>query len=213
MLECEVKIDQPTGDFALELSCGVDRFQASWNLATGECVLKRLTDTGSEALASAQTAMKGPGKYRLRFANMDERLTLWVDSGMPFGDGVIYPPPRQLGPTKENDLNEPASIGTRASNLSVSAVKLWRDTYYTVNIDTPGPDAGATVDLGNPTEWAPLRELAAKSMYVQPGHYLCMGDNSPESSDGRSWGTVPRRLLLGRALTIYYPFNRIRRIE
>jgi signal peptidase I len=44
-------------------------------------------------------------------------------------------------------------------------------------------------------------------MYVQPSHYLCLGDNSPESSDGRYWGLVPQRLLLGRALMVYYPFN------
>ena len=49
--------------------------------------------------------------------------------------------------------------------------------------------------------------------YVQPSHYLCLGDNSPESSDGRSWGLVPRRLLLGRALLVYYPFSRVERIR
>ena len=26
-----------------------------------------------------------------------------------------------------------------------------------------------------------------------------MGDNSPESSDGRTWGAVTKRLLLGKA--------------
>jgi signal peptidase I len=41
---------------------------------------------------------------------------------------------------------------------------------------------------------------------VQPGHYLCLGDNSPESSDSRQWGAVPERLMLGRALAVYYPF-------
>jgi signal peptidase I len=33
-----------------------------------------------------------------------------------------------------------------------------------------------------------------------------MGDNSPHSSDGRCWGLVPERLMLGRALVVYYPF-------
>ena len=44
------------------------------------------------------------------------------------------------------------------------------------------------------------------TLYVQPGHYLCLGDNSPHSSDGRAWGLVPERLMLGRALVVYYPF-------
>ena len=47
-----------------------------------------------------------------------------------------------------------------------------------------------------------------RTMYVQPGHFLCLGDNSTESSDGRAWGLVPQRLLLGRALIVYYPFSR-----
>ena len=29
-----------------------------------------------------------------------------------------------------------------------------------------------------------------------------------ESSDGREWGLVPERLMLGRALVVYFPFNR-----
>ncbi len=43
-------------------------------------------------------------------------------------------------------------------------------------------------------------------MYVQPDHVLCMGDNSFHSSDSRMWGLVPRRLLLGKAVAVYYPF-------
>ena len=27
--------------------------------------------------------------------------------------------------------------------------------------------------------------------YVQPGHYLCLGDNSAQSSDSRKWGAGP----------------------
>jgi signal peptidase I len=213
MIECEVNIEQPQGKLILELSKGVDRFQARWDLTTGSCTLVRLNEHGtSEELATASTTVKHAGKFRLRFANMDDRLTLWVDSALPFGPGVSYPPPNQVGPTEKNDL-EPASIGVQGASLSVAALKLWRDTYYTANIDPPGPDAGAQVDFSDPTTWGALRELPARSMYVQPGHFLCMGDNSPESSDGRSWGLVPRRLLLGRALMIYWPFPRAGRIE
>jgi signal peptidase I len=67
-------------------------------------------------------------------------------------------------------------------------------------------DAGDTnIDWSNPP-WQALNKLPARTLYVQPKHYLCLGDNSPHSSDGRSWGLVPERLLLGRALLVYYPF-------
>jgi hypothetical protein len=52
------------------------------------------------------------GSFRLRFANVDERLTVWVDDNLPFGDGVIYSPPSTRGPTEANHV-EPASIGAR----------------------------------------------------------------------------------------------------
>jgi signal peptidase I len=48
--------------------------------------------------------------------------------------------------------------------------------------------------------------MPVRTYYVQPGHFLCLGDNSPHSSDGRAWGLVPERLMLGRALMVYYPF-------
>ncbi len=39
ILECEAAIDNPQGEFTLELSKGVDRFQARWDLASGTCTL------------------------------------------------------------------------------------------------------------------------------------------------------------------------------
>ena len=47
------------------------------------------------------------------------------------------------------------------------------------------------------------------TFYVQPGHYLCLGDNSGQSSDGRSWGLVPERLMLGKAVFVFFPINRV----
>ncbi len=207
MLECEVQINAPQGQLVFELSRGPDRFHATWDLTTGKCTLSRLSDGREDDLGTQDTLLKRAGKYRIRFANVDERLMLWVDSSQPFGAGVVYDPPRQRGPTK-NDL-EPASIGVKGTvSLAVSSLKLWRDTYYTVNLGNNMPDAGQTVDLSLPDRWEPLMGLRPLTMYVQPGHYLCFGDNSPESSDGRSWGLVPERLLLGRAMLVYWPYWR-----
>ena len=214
MLECEVQVDQAQGEMVLELSKGVDRFQARWDLVSGVCTLFRIADGKETRLESSETALKKPGKYRIRFADFDERLTLWVDSALPFGEGVVYQPPALRGPT-ENDL-QPASISVRAGALAVTRLKLWRDTYYTVYINSSDTANGPNgpIDFARPADWEPMRNLPVKTLYVQPNHFLCLGDNSRESSDGRSWGTVPKRLMLGRALMIYYPLNgRAGRIE
>src|SRR5262249_30840381 len=136
----------------------------------------------------------------------DERLTVWVDGHLVFGNGVGYGhvAGQVVAPTS-NDL-EPASIGVNGGAVSVGLIKLWRDTYHT--LDASSPDASEPGDWGDPRTWDNLRALPVKTLHVQPGHYLALGDNSPESSDSRMWGLIPEKLVLGKALLRYYPFER-----
>jgi signal peptidase I len=208
ILECDVTVDGQSGDVVLELSKGVDRFRADWNLGEGSCTLVRVHDGKEEKLDSRTSVLRPGSSHRLRFANVDERLTVWVDGQLPFGEGRDYEPARSRGPTKENDLERPASVGSHGAAVSVHHLKLWRDTYYTLTPGSGSSDSNLSGDdWADPSRWERLQHLSAKTFFVQPGHYLCLGDNSPESSDGRSWGTVPERLLLGRALLVYYPFR------
>jgi signal peptidase I len=214
MIDCEVNIDKAEGQLVLELSRGRQRFRAEFNLASGDCTLKQIrnhsekdtpADEAGDQLAVQPTGLKKPGTYHVRFANVDDRLLLWVDHAMPFGDGVPYTPAEQRGPTA-NDL-EPAGIGVRGGGVRVGRLQLWRDTYYTQMHGSSGrEDYNPPDSWSNPARWDSLQDQKPMTLYVQPGHYLCLGDNSPHSSDGRAWGLVPERLMLGRALVVYYPF-------
>jgi signal peptidase I len=204
MVETTVTVEAPQGELWLELSKGADRFQARFNFQDGTLSLWRISGGNTTELGKTSSVISKPGTYELRFANVDSRLTVWVDGKLPFEDakgdegrkegGVDYTPwvPRQgdtTDPASDPNNYEPASAAvTHGAKLSVAHLQVWRDTYFTPAID--GRQATTT-------------EL--RTMYVQPGHYLCLGDNSSESSDSRYWGLVPERLLLGRALVVYWP--------
>ncbi len=194
ILECDVIIDDSNGELVLELCKGADRFRASWDLATATCTLSRLKDgkikddVMTEQLESASSRL-GKGSHRLRFANVDERLTVWVDNSLVFGEGRPYEPPEQRDRTEKD--KQPAAIAARGARVTVQHIQLWRNTYY----------------LTHPNATESGKE--ALFMYVQPGHYLCLGDNSAHSDDGRSWGLVPEHLLFGRAVLIWWPPGRM----
>lgn len=53
-----------------------------------------------------------------------------------------------------------------------------------------------------------------RDVQLESDQYFALGDNSYNSSDGRTWGPVPQRNIVGRALMVYLPlghhFGRIR---
>jgi signal peptidase I len=48
---------------------------------------------------------------------------------------------------------------------------------------------------------------------VPPDNYFVLGDNSASSQDSRYWGFVPQENILGKALLIYWPLNRLRGVK
>jgi signal peptidase I len=59
----------------------------------------------------------------------------------------------------------------------------------------------------------PLARKGMKPVVVPQGSYYLLGDNASRSQDSRSWGCLPKELVLGRALKIYYPFERSGPVE
>jgi signal peptidase I len=52
-----------------------------------------------------------------------------------------------------------------------------------------------------------------QEMLVPPGSFFVLGDNSASSQDSRYWGFVPAKNVIGKAMVIYWPPQRIRIIK
>lgn len=52
-----------------------------------------------------------------------------------------------------------------------------------------------------------------KKIRIPEDNFFVLGDNSASSQDSRYWGFVPRKNILGKALVIYWPPQRIRMIK
>ncbi len=58
------------------------------------------------------------------------------------------------------------------------------------------------------TTWADGREVR-----VPPTDYFVLGDHRNSSSDSRAWGFVPRENIYGKAVFVYWPLEKMGRVE
>jgi signal peptidase I len=104
-------------------------------------------------------------------------------------------------------------IGVPGDQIELKAPGLYRNgapitgsAVFQLNAKQVAPYRG----YQQPTTDDPqFRQLFAGEVITVPEHgYLAMGDNSYNSFDGRYWGFVPEKDVVGRPLFIYYPFTR-----
>ncbi len=80
--------------------------------------------------------------------------------------------------------------------------KQFRSAGNRVCRETPasaGRDGGDFAS-GDAADWMP-------DGVIPPGHYLMIGDNRDNSEDGRTWGLVPDKNLVGKATRIWFNFD------
>lgn len=196
-LECEVEVRSGNGELVFELVKGGRTFQARIDIASGDV---RLIIPGLEAYQpTAKQAIDGAGTYEIRFANVDEKLWLFVDEEVVEFDapttyeslGNYEPVTDPQPPFGATDLS-PAGIASNGADVRVSHLRIKRDVFYTRGEQDDAIDEITLADKDNDEE----------------DQFFMLGDNSPASKDGRMWGPVDyveRRLLIGKAVYIYWP--------
>ncbi len=192
---------------------------------------------GDKIVADPAPARIAPKKtHTISFANVDDRLTIQIDGALPFGEGVEIAS-EEVEVPNERDLS-PVAIAAKGASLAVSRLRVSRDIYYTLDprgADLPELDTGPFLSdpvalfdwLSDPSRFEAFSERQSNDYPIRPGHYMMLGDNSPNSKDGRAWlrtdqidpnhpttgwdqsgresWEVPEALLIGKAFCVYWP--------
>lgn len=146
-LDATVEVEEARGELVLEVVEAGYHFRATIDLKTGKVNLGIVDGRTGEALdkfqASGDTGIDSPGAYRVRLANVDDQLLLWVDGDLVDCGDATYDPDVLFEGGRESmipwasegdegdqgDLS-PAGVGARGAKLAVSRLQVWRDIYY-----------------------------------------------------------------------------------
>jgi signal peptidase I len=213
-VECEVQVDELSGELVLQLEEGGYGFRVVFDLAAGAAHLEieshnapgNLIAFGDDRAGSKRPKAEGvitsTGKHKLALANCDDKLYVWIDD-----EPVEFDAPTEYAPLDNHEETDrdriPARIAMTGFKGAIEHIWMKRDVYYT----PLRPDQDENIG----------REDRPLVFHAGPDQFFTLGDNSPASMDGRIWtGEVPgtphvvdRRLLIGKALFIYWPYGQL----
>jgi signal peptidase I len=137
-------------------------------------------------------------KVKYRFANPER------------GDIVVFSPTEELQKEQYNDAFIKRIIGLpgekvelRDGKVYINSKLLQEDKYLSSSVRT-------VVDVCTS---GPQPPFLATPETIPSNSYLVLGDNRGSSYDGRCWGLVPRKNIIGRAIVRFWPLNNIGGID
>jgi signal peptidase I len=216
----DIAESNPDGEVVIELCEGVFIYRCHLQLAAGIAKLteihQALDATEEKPLAEGPVAMNSSSSFAITFANVDDRLCLWVNNKL-----VEFQETTELtrsGATglalpQKTDLS-PVGIAAQGIDAIIKDLRLERDVYYRAKSDQISSLQGElSRRIADPEQWSKYyqdhSDRDQQELQVDPDGFLALGDNSPRSRDSREWRedmqSVPRGHLVGRAFYIYWP--------
>ena len=119
------------------------------------------------------------------------------------GDVVVFDRVTTSGGVVAHDDLIKRVIGVASDSVEIKSCKV---IVNGAEVAEPYLDPAQTA-ITNLTERC--RVVDMPKVVVPAGQLFVMGDNRPESFDSRSFGTIPKNLVVGRAFAIVWPLSRI----
>jgi signal peptidase I len=191
------------GRIGIELSKHQTYYRAWFDL-TGEMVITKTDNDGKTTDLIRRMPIRSPAINKatlVKFANVDRQLIFEFGSEKLTHDlGRDAEDARQ----KQTDV-EPQVRIFGSGKLTLSHIALFRDIHYTAKRSPNSHEQG--------------RATQGNAFPLEEDEFFVLGDNSPNSEDGRWWrakgkgnngrfypeGIVPRDYLVGKALFVYWP--------
>jgi signal peptidase I len=270
--EFQLEIGAGSGTVTLDLVEAGIHYLCQINVADGQGALMALRDGKKQAIfesdngervesPTAATGLRANSQARLKFANVDNTLHLWVNgrlveftpSNRVASDDAARISQHQPQATPEDPLDAaPVGLGVQGVAVKATRARVWRDIYYIAAKSASGLDPivddpqfdfhvrqslsdqdirrfrelfypGLPADqfglfksdqrdifFSTPSLWNGSPVFANRrtvEFSLGQDDFFPMGDNSAASADARSWGgrTLPRDLLIGRAISVFWP--------
>jgi signal peptidase I len=230
MVDFEINATGNRGEVVVDLVKGGQHFLCRLDLAQGTV---GLAIRGVDAFRPTSSAgIRGPGTHRVRFANVDQQLVLWLDGRVvSFDQPTTYDASIADTTVPNRDDLEPVRIGSRDAAVEVRHLKVLRDIYYIAQqVKGEAVSPGIPTDLdptrsdypfqnrspdrvpeffSSPSEWNAFRYRRDVEFQLAADQFFMLGDNSPMSKDSRLWDAkefyVNRDLLMGETVVLYWP--------
>ncbi len=177
MLSMTISKLKGSGKFEAQLTDGAEVFRLVVHSESKEMTLHQ-TDQDQPIWTIPFAFPEGANSLEIEFSLFDQQVVVAVN-GTPVHKPIAYIPGR-----KHEPLRRPARIGAQNLYFELTALRIYRDVYYTTKSEDPDE----------------IYQLESDEFFV-------LGDNSPVSVDSRVWENhaVPRRALIGKPFVVHLP--------